>query len=106
MRRSARFCLEWPRWAIGARSLRRGDPGGEVGHVEHEPGQVDAEGLDHAGDDAALDLFQLVLADRVHRLPKAPVVERRGGQVQPPVAGRLGPPVRKSRAWNTGRTPG
>jgi hypothetical protein len=21
MRKSARFCLEWPRWAIGARSL-------------------------------------------------------------------------------------
>ena len=51
--------------SLGYRGLvvGRGDLGGEIGHVEHEPGQVDVEGLDHTGDDAALDLFQLGLAD-------------------------------------------
>jgi hypothetical protein len=44
---------------LGYRGLvvGRGDPGGEIGHVEHEPAHVDAEGLDHAGDGAALHLF-------------------------------------------------
>ena len=51
------------------------DPGGEVRHVEHETRQVDLEGLDHGRDDAALDLFDLLLSDRVHRLPEAPMVE-------------------------------
>ena len=55
--------------------IARVDPGGKVRHVEHETRQVDREGLDHRGDDAALDLFQLVLAERVHRLPEAPVIE-------------------------------
>jgi len=59
----------------GAR-IARIDPGGEVGHVEHETGQVHRERLEHRGDDPALDLFDLVFSDRVHCFPKALVVER------------------------------
>jgi hypothetical protein len=57
----------------------RVDPGGEVGHVQHQPRQVDPEGFDHGRHDPALDLVELRLADGVHRLPEAPVIEPRGG---------------------------
>jgi hypothetical protein len=39
-----------------------GDPGSEVGHVEREAGELDAEGLDHVGDDAPFGLFQPLLS--------------------------------------------
>lgn len=39
------------------------DPRGEVGHVEHETGQIGCERLDYLGLDAALDLFQVVCGD-------------------------------------------
>ena len=68
--------------ALGDRGtlVARVDPGGEVRHVEHEPREVDREGLDHPRDDATLDLGQVLLADRVHRVPEAPMVERGGGR--------------------------
>ncbi|HWG63796.1 MAG TPA: hypothetical protein VG253_19070 [Streptosporangiaceae bacterium] len=71
----------------------RVDPGGEVRHIEHEAREVDRERLDHGRDDATLDLLEAILADRVHRLPEPPVVERPGRQAQPPVTGGLVPPV-------------
>ena len=71
----------------------RVDPGGEVRHVEDQAREVDLERLDHFRHDATLDLLQLSLADRVHRIPKAPVVECPAWKAQPPVAGGLLPPV-------------
>ena len=74
-------------------AVSRVDPGGEVRHVEHEAREADLEPLDHARDDPALDLLQLGLADRVHRLPEATVVERARCKAEPPVTGGLVPPV-------------
>ena len=73
--------------------VRRVDPGGEVRHVEDETTQVDLEALDHSGDDAPLDLVEVLLGDRVHRVPKAPVVERSCGYPQPPITGGRPPPL-------------
>ena len=83
--------------ALGDRStlVPRVDPGGEVCHVEHEARAVYREGPDHLGHDAALDLLDLLLADLVHRVPKAPVAERAGGQAQPALPGGLLPPARE-----------
>jgi hypothetical protein len=55
--------------------VRRVDIGREVRHVQHQPGEIDVEDLDHGGDDPPLDLFELGSADRIHRIPKAPVIE-------------------------------
>jgi len=71
----------------------RVDPGGEVGHVEHEAREVDREHLHHGHGDPTLDLFQLGLADRIHRFPEATVVERAGSKPQPPIVCGLVPPV-------------
>ena len=78
--------------ALGDRGtvVGRGDLGRKVRHVEHEARQVDGEDLDHAGDHPPLDLFEMSLADRVHRVPRAPVVEGVAGQAQPAVTGGLG----------------
>ncbi len=59
-RRSVRFCLEWPRWAIGARSLAESIQVAKLVMSSTRPGQVDPEGVDHVGDDAAFDLVQLL----------------------------------------------
>ncbi len=67
--------------------------GGEIGHVEHQPRQRDAELCHHVGDDAPLDLFQLLFGDEVHGVPEAPGVERRGGHLHPAVAGGRAPPL-------------
>jgi hypothetical protein len=75
--------------------VRRIDPGGEVRHVQHQPGHVDRERPDHGRDDAALDLFEVVLADGVHRVPEPPMVRRRNRQVHEAVASGLRPPLRE-----------
>ena len=96
IRRSARFCLEWPRWAIGARSFAEAIQVAKLVMSSTSPDRSTPKELDHVGDDAAFGLGQLLVAYRPHRVPKAPVVERRGRHVQPAVGGGLGPPVRKA----------
>jgi hypothetical protein len=83
--------------ALGDRGgvVRGVDMGGGVRHVEHEPREVDGEHFDQVSDDATLDLLLLVFADRVHRVPRAPVAEDRGRQAHEPVAARVLPPVRE-----------
>ena len=83
--------------ALGDRGavVRGVDIGGEVRHVEHESREVDGEHFEQASDDATLDLLQLVFADGVHRVPRAPVVEGKGREAREPVAARVLPPARE-----------
>ena len=74
MRRSFPFRLECPRRAIGAGELSDWIQVVKLVHGQDETRHVDTEGLDHLGDDAALDLFQALLFDRVHCLPEPPAV--------------------------------
>ena len=56
MRKSARFCLEWPRWAIGARSLAEAIQVAKLVMSSTRPDRSTPKSLDHPGHDAALDL--------------------------------------------------
>src|SRR5665213_4485426 len=82
---------------LGDRSsvVARVDPGREVRHVEDEAGEVDRELFDHRSDNATLDLAEVLFGDRVHCLPKAPVVECSMAEMEPPVTCGRSPPLGK-----------
>lgn len=53
----------------------------KFGHVQRQPGRVEAELGDHAAGKPGLDLAQLPLAEAVHRVTEPTVIHR--GPVQP-----------------------
>jgi len=78
------------------------DVGSEVGHVQGQRGQVQAEGLDHAQRQPVLDGSELPRGDGVHRLPELAVIQHRGPDPGEPVGGgglppRLEPQLRTRR---------
>ena len=82
------------------------DEGGEVGHVQHQPGQVQPELGDHPPSQPGLDRAQLALAEAVHRVPEPAVIQRGAAQLHPSRPGRGLPTSRRIRAWSTGRRSG
>jgi hypothetical protein len=77
------------------------DVGGEVGHVQHQPGQVQPELGDHLVHQPTFDLNEGDGVDGVHGVPEATVIHGRGGDPHPAVPGRRHPPFREAefRAW-------
>jgi hypothetical protein len=80
------------------------DEGGEVGHVTHQGCQIQPELPGHRHAEPAFDLGQLRRRQRVHGVPEPAVIQRRSWDLDPPVRGRGGPPVRerqlRARAHN------
>jgi len=68
------------------------DEGREVGHVQHQPGKVQVEDLHHPRRHRPLDGAQVGDGDRVHGVPEATVVQRRGRELDQPVPGSGVPP--------------
>jgi hypothetical protein len=82
------------------------DVGGEVGHVQHQPGEVEVEHIDHDRGNATFDLNELSRTDGVHGMPEPPVVESTRGKVpDDPVSGRLAPPLSKGQLRTRGDHP-
>ena len=80
------------------RLLVRGvDVGGEVGHIQHQSGQVQPELAHHAPAQLGLDRLQAGGVQAVHRVPEPAVIQRRAGQLGEPGPGRAGPPVREGQ---------
>src|SRR5665811_2558517 len=75
-RRSPRFCLAWPRWAIGGFVVGAVDEGREVRHVQRQARQVQAELGDHRGADGPFGGGQLVGVELVHGVPEPAVIGR------------------------------
>jgi hypothetical protein len=75
--------------------IGRVDVGGEVGHVQHQPGQIQPELADHPGAQRGLDAAQVRLVQTIHRLPELAVVQHRAAQLHPPRTGGGVPPVRE-----------
>jgi len=77
------------------------DVGGEVGHVQHQTRHLDGELGDHAGDDAPLDLGQLLFGDGVPGIPEPPMVQSGSGDLQETITGcavpALGEPALRTR---------
>ncbi|MCJ7754656.1 MAG: hypothetical protein MUP13_08830 [Thermoanaerobaculales bacterium] len=89
--------------ALGDRGAVVGgvDVGGEVGHVQHQPRQVQPELGDHPPSQFGFDAPQCIGVEAVHRVPEPAVIQRPGRCLHPPRPGRAGPPVgeRRLRAW-------
>ena len=78
------------------------DEGGEVGHVQRQPGQVEPELGDHRAAEPGLDLPQLHLPEAVHRVPEPAVIHRGPIQSSPTGPRPWWPTSRRSPAWSTG----
>jgi hypothetical protein len=96
------FLLGFPALGDGCLVVAGVDVGGEVRHVQDQPGQVQAVVRDDPGTQLGLDRGQVRLGQPVHHLPEPAVVQRRRGQLQPAWPGGVGPPVGEAefRAWS------
>jgi len=52
------------------------DVGGEVRHVQHQPGQIHIEHLHHPRGDACFDLDEMGGGDGVHCVPEPAMIQR------------------------------
>ena len=90
----------------GRSIIGRIDVGGEVGHVEHQARNIHRELFDHAGHDAAFDLDQMLVCDRIHGVPEPTVVQcRHRRTLQEAVTGRGRPPVAEGQLRARGDHP-
>jgi hypothetical protein len=69
------------------------DEGGEVGHVQRQRPDIDAELADDAHRQSLLDLGQLLDAHRVHRVPELAVIQHPSRDLGESVGGGGAPPV-------------
>jgi hypothetical protein len=79
----------------GVALVGRVHEGGEVGHVQHQPGQVQVEALHHLCRHRPLDGAQIGHRERVHGVPEATVVQRGRRELDQPVPGGGLPPAGK-----------
>ena len=73
--------------------VARVDERREVGHVQDQRLDLQAEHLDHPPGQRRLDLFQLLHGDRVHRVPEPAVIQRPDPDPGDPAQRGPAPPV-------------